>query len=166
MPDSRREPEPDLDSITAEIRRLEGQLAAERATVESLEQHRRVAIELEIRLDDLRASQAAAEATADERLPDVEATIMRAAAITGEITTSALRALPGLDVPMHTLERAIKRLVAAGRLAETDDTGRSALGRGRAPRIYRLAGDVSDTGRTAPVIEGDSARIKSKQRAR
>lgn len=158
------------DDLLVLIRRTEGQLLQARTAAAEIERllpdpeaYRREIGMLEGRLQALQEQRAVVDAGADRAAPDVEDLVMRAAGLTGTITTTAVRALAPL-IAVHQIQRAIDRLVAAGRLVETDDTDRPTLGRGRSPRVYSVAGAASDTGRGAPVDE--SARIrKSKVRA-
>ena len=142
------------DELHSEIRRLEGRLLEHRravaeveALLPSLEAHRRSVIECDVKLDDARQRLSATVAESDLTSSEIDEAVMRLAGVTGQVTISKLKAV--LDTtPVHQLERALKRLVDAGRLEATDETARG-LGRGRAARVYLLVGGPGDTGRTS-----------------
>lgn len=139
--------------VLTEIQRLEEILAnhlvlgaeaqqREQAAREERALHERAAIEAETRLKIARERLAGMDVEADEDGVDLQDQAMRIAAVTGEITIALFRAhYPSR--PEHQLVRTLKALAAAGRLRVDDDT-RPVRG---SPRVYRIAGSESDTGR-------------------
>jgi hypothetical protein len=140
--------------VLSEIQRLEEILAnhlvlgteaqqREQAAREERALHERAAIEAETRLKIARERLAGMDVEADEDGVDLQDQAMRIAAVTGEITIALFRAhYPAR--PMHQLERTLKALAAAGRLRVDDDGTKPVRG---SPRVYRITGSESDTGR-------------------
>ncbi|MBK6920517.1 MAG: hypothetical protein IPH07_24160 [Deltaproteobacteria bacterium] len=138
---AKREITPNVD-----VSRIEAQLTIARKALADLEAVAAQLPALQTEITELETRLARARDVEDDAAVDIEALIMRAAAVTGEITSTGVRAhVP--TMPPHTIERAIGRLVAARRLVETEDTGRPTLGRGRSPRVYAVTGVTSETER-------------------